>query len=211
MIYLTLASKGGIGKTPLTLELAQQFGSNGKKTAVIDLDLSTQTAQSIARLAKANSKPVHFDIIAKPTKGYDVTLIDTPAAFANFTGLNEDQKSFVLRILRMSDRILCPISPELAHLTAFNETLDDLFFRIDNPVSKAKITPVSLKTRNDSDTKTLQTIAISRGLDPLPYGLPKCEALASHHGIGELVAGRLFNGTKDFASALSQIAESLQA
>ena len=117
MNVITLSSlKGGVGKSSITIQLANCLGMAGKKVLVIDMDLNNsvssyyltdETKENIGSkniadaLSKTGNKLTDFTV---PTQRRNVDLIASSLYLIDLRGLSERRLSQLLPCL---ERILC--------------------------------------------------------------------------------------------------------
>ncbi|MEM7372633.1 MAG: ParA family protein [Bacteroidota bacterium] len=103
-------SKGGVGKSTLTLNIYQYLTGLGASCAICDTDYQ----KSITELGK-NIPFVEVDDLGNEDLPYKFILVDTPPYRAEET----------LRILGMSNFLLIPVKPSILDIRAAQSVIDD--------------------------------------------------------------------------------------
>lgn len=121
MIIALANQKGGVGKTTLSLNLAQGLCLRGKSVLVVDADPQA----SALEWAEQRTKPCAFSVVGLPhkkihhelekiKKSFDVIVIDCPPRVSNIT------RSAIIA----SDLIVVPVTPSPYDLWASAELLE---------------------------------------------------------------------------------------
>lgn len=116
-----LSDKGGVGKTQISMGLAQLLSNRGQSVCVVDFD-SGGTASSWAYTAQEAGKPLPFEVVPydqlERLQGgaYDFRIFDTPA---NRPDVSQE-------MVRHSDVIFIPVLPGGAELDRLHHTLEGL-------------------------------------------------------------------------------------
>ena len=113
--------KGGVGKSPLSTNIAGYFASRGHSVMLGDADRQ-QSARLWLGLRPAAARPigswdVSADVIARPPRGASHVVLDTPAGLAGWR-LGD--------VLKLADRIVVPLQPSVFDIFATREFLDQL-------------------------------------------------------------------------------------
>lgn len=121
MIYAMLSQKGGVGKTTLSIHLADALVRRGARVLLIDAD-PQQTAMKWSTI-RAGENPFSVIAMAKPTlhkelrpiaADYTDIVIDGPPRIHELT------KSIILS----TDQVVIPVQPSPADVWATSETVD---------------------------------------------------------------------------------------
>ncbi|PCH78083.1 MAG: conjugal transfer protein TraA [Flavobacteriaceae bacterium] len=112
-IILITHQKGGVGKSTLTFNLAQNIAKS-TKVAVIDFDLQGSLAQLKELIEDFDIIPYEMAINEIPNLPYDFIFIDTPPYLSN----NLPQ------LLQIADLILIPTKAGILDLLAIKSTID---------------------------------------------------------------------------------------
>ena len=113
--------KGGVGKSTLSTNLAGYFAAAGEWVALVDLD-KQQSAHAWLSL-RPDTLPVietwevNQNAPAKPPKGLEHAVIDTPA------GLHGNRLDIALEL---ADKVIVPLQPSIFDILATQEFLERL-------------------------------------------------------------------------------------
>lgn len=121
MIYALLNQKGGVGKTTLSIHLADALARRGGRILLVDAD----EQQSALEWSSIRAGENRFSVIGKATKtlckelgpiaeGYDHVVIDGPPRMA------EVARS----IIAAADMVILPLQPSQQDVFATSKTLD---------------------------------------------------------------------------------------
>src|SRR5258706_2834748 len=113
--------KGGVGKSTLSTNLAGYFAASGEWVALADLDRQ-QSAHAWLELRPATLPPIEVwevdhESPAKPPKGLEHAVVDTPAGWPA-TRLNI--------ALDLVDKVIVPLQPSMFDILATQEFLERL-------------------------------------------------------------------------------------
>ncbi|WP_042301494.1 ParA family protein [Paraburkholderia kururiensis] len=113
--------KGGVGKSTLSTNLAGYFAAQGEWVALADLDRQ-QSAHAWLDLRPAGLPPIEswevdLDAPAKPPKGLERAVVDTPA------GLHGNRLGVALDL---ADKVIVPLQPSLFDILATQDFLEKL-------------------------------------------------------------------------------------
>ena len=113
--------KGGVGKSTLSTNLAGYFASTGEWVALADMD-KQQSAHAWLELRPASLSAIEaweldMETPAKPPKGLEHAVIDTPA------GLHGNRLGIALDL---ADKVIVPLQPSLFDILATQEFLERL-------------------------------------------------------------------------------------
>lgn len=111
-IILITHQKGGVGKSTLTFNLAQNF-SNNSKVAVLDFDLQGSLSQLKEIVTGFDIIPFVEEINSISNLKYDFIFIDTPPYLSN-------QLS---KLIQIADLILVPTKAGILDILAIKSTL----------------------------------------------------------------------------------------
>lgn len=122
IVVLVANTKGGCGKTTVSIHLAAAFAGAGHRTALADADRQRSSLQW-TRLRPGTVPPIAgldwSKDLSKPPKGLERLVIDAPAAM---------KKTHVFDLVGMADVIVVPVLPSvfdqgstLAFLARLNE------------------------------------------------------------------------------------------
>jgi chromosome partitioning protein len=111
--------KGGVGKSTLSTNLAGYFAAQGAWVALADLD-KQQSAYAWLQLRPATLPAIEtweFDVDApaKPPKGLEWAVVDTPA------GVHGNRLNVALEL---ADKVIVPLQPSLFDILATQEFLE---------------------------------------------------------------------------------------
>lgn len=117
-------SKGGSGKSTLTVNLAAALSGKGKRVLLVDCDPQLSTASWCER-RPADASPIEWVVLRKlkrlagfePPAGIDHMLVDTPA------GIDADD---LAEVLDTGDSVLVPMAPSVIDLEAAERFLAGL-------------------------------------------------------------------------------------
>lgn len=181
-IILITHQKGGVGKSTLTFNLAQNICRNAK-VAVIDFDLQGSLSQLKKLVHQFDIIPYSKDIDSIKTLNYDFVFIDTPPYLSNH----------LPKLIAFADLIIVPTKAGILDLLAIKSTLE--LIEQENRTNNAMIVFNMVKMN------TTLTLDILIGLEE--YNVK----IASTH-ISDLVAftrSVLVNGVKNDKNAQKQI------
>ena len=113
--------KGGVGKSTLSTNLAGAFAANGEWVALADLDRQ-QSSHGWLALRPEGLPPIETwnvdpDAPAKPPKGLERAVIDTPA------GLHGVR---LAAALELADKVVVPLQPSMFDILATQHFLERL-------------------------------------------------------------------------------------
>lgn len=113
--------KGGVGKSTLSTNLAGAFAANGEWVALADLDRQQSAQEWLALrppgLAAIETWQVDPDAPAKPPRGLERAVVDTPA------GLHGNRLSVALEL---ADKVVVPLQPSMFDILATQHFLERL-------------------------------------------------------------------------------------
>ncbi|MGL5972223.1 MAG: ParA family protein, partial [Oscillospiraceae bacterium] len=117
-------TKGGVGKTTTTLNLATLFARNGYDVEIIDADMQGSLTEWVERIEEKEKLPFNFSIGNKRTiskiknlkNSGKVIIIDTPPHDADV----------VQQVIDVSDFIIVPTSPSAMDLDRVWETVSTI-------------------------------------------------------------------------------------
>src|SRR5690606_12658838 len=112
-IILITHQKGGVGKSTLTFNLAQNIAKDSK-VAVLDLDLQGSLSQLSELVTDFDIIPYNQNIRAIPELDYDFIFIDTPPYLSNH----------LTELIQLADLIIIPTKAGILDLLAIKSTLD---------------------------------------------------------------------------------------
>ena len=112
-IILITHQKGGVGKSTLTFNLAQNICRNAK-VAVIDFDLQGSLSQLKKLVHQFDIIPYSKDIDSIKTLNYDFVFIDTPPYLSNH----------LPKLIAFADLIIVPTKAGILDLLAIKSTLE---------------------------------------------------------------------------------------
>ena len=127
-IILITHQKGGVGKSTLTFNLAQNFSSNSK-VAVLDFDLQGSLSQLKEIVTDFDVIPYVEEINSISDLNYDFIFIDTPPAF-NF---------FTLSALIAADRVLIPFDCDVFSQRALQSLIGNVIETQDDHNSSLEV------------------------------------------------------------------------
>lgn len=181
-IILITHQKGGVGKSTLTFNLAQNIANNAK-VAVIDLDVQGSLSQLKELVTDFDIIPFKKGINKISELNYDFIFIDTPPYLSNH----------LPELINLSDLIIIPTKAGILDLLAIKSTIE--LIEKENKIKK------SLVVFNMIKANTTLTLDILIGLDE--YKIP----IAKTH-ISDLVAftrSVLIKGVKSDKNAQKQL------
>jgi chromosome partitioning protein len=111
-IILITHQKGGVGKSTLTFNLAQNFSSNSK-VAVLDFDLQGSLSQLKEIVTGFDIIPYVEEINSISDLNYDFIFIDTPPYLSNHLS----------KLIQIADLILVPTKAGILDILAIKSTL----------------------------------------------------------------------------------------
>ena len=111
-IILITHQKGGVGKSTLTFNLAQNF-SNNSNVAVLDFDLQGSLSQLKEIVSGFDIIPFVEEINSISNLKYDFIFIDTPPYLSNHLS----------KLIQISDLILVPTKAGILDILAIKSTL----------------------------------------------------------------------------------------
>jgi chromosome partitioning protein len=113
--------KGGVGKSTLATNLAGYFATAGEWVALADLDKQHSAHAWLdlrpATLAAIEAWELDMETPAKPPKGLEHAVIDTPA------GLHGNRLGVALDL---ADKVIVPLQPSLFDILATQDFLERL-------------------------------------------------------------------------------------
>lgn len=111
-IILITHQKGGVGKSTLTFNLAQNF-SNNSKVAVLNFDLQGSLSQLKEIVSGFDIIPFIEEINSISKLNYDFIFIDTPPYLSNHLS----------KLIQIADLILVPTKAGILDILAIKSTL----------------------------------------------------------------------------------------
>lgn len=181
-IILLTHQKGGVGKSTLTFNLAQNISKNAK-VAVLDFDLQGSLSQLKELVTDFSIIPFNNDVNDIIRLDYDFIFIDTPPYLSNHLS----------KLIKIADLIIVPTKAGILDLLAIKSTLE--------LIEEEQKTLQTLVVFNMIKASTTLTLDILIGLEE--YNVP----IANTH-ISDLVAftrSVLVKGVKNDKSAQKQI------
>lgn len=145
-IILVTHQKGGVGKSTLTFNLAQNI-SNGSKVAVLDFDLQGSLSQLKELVSDFEIIPYVGQIEKISELEYDFIFIDTPPYLSNQ----------LPKLIAIADLIIVPTKAGILDLLAIKNTLE--------MIETAKRTADTLIVFNMIKANTTLTLDILIGLE----------------------------------------------
>jgi chromosome partitioning protein len=151
--------KGGVGKSTLATNLAGYFAANGEWVALADLDKQQSARGWLELRPDALPKIEHWnmsiDAPAKPPKGLEKAVIDTPA------GIHGNRLEVALSL---ADKVIVPLQPSMFDILATQEFLIRL--QKEKAVRKGTIEVGVVGMRVDARTKSADQLhRFVEGLD----------------------------------------------
>ncbi|WP_343330514.1 ParA family protein [Polaribacter staleyi] len=181
-IILVTHQKGGVGKSTLTFNLAQNISKNAK-VAVLDFDLQGSLSQLKELVTDFEIIPFKDEIDDIPKLDYDFIFIDTPPYLSNH----------LPKLIEITDLVIIPTKAGILDLLAIKGTLE--------LIEDANKTADTLVVFNMIKANTTLTIDILIGLEE--YNVK----IANTH-ISDLVAftrSVLVKGVKNDKNAQKQL------
>lgn len=145
-IILITHQKGGVGKSTLTFNLAQNI-SNGSKVAVLDFDLQGSLSQLKELVTDFEIIPYQGEIEKISDLDYDFIFIDTPPYLSNQ----------MPKLISIANLIIVPTKAGILDLLAIKNTLE--------VIELAKRTTDTLIVFNMIKANTTLTLDILIGLE----------------------------------------------
>jgi chromosome partitioning protein len=143
--------KGGVGKSTLSTNLAGAFAANGEWVALGDLDKQQSAhdwlALRPAGLAAIENWDIDPDQPAKPPKGLERAVIDTPA------GLQGNRFEVALEL---ADKVIVPLQPSMFDILATQHFLERL--AKEKAVRKGSIEVGVVGMRVDARTRSAEEL-----------------------------------------------------
>lgn len=151
------SSKGGSGKSTLTVNLAAALSRKGRKVLIVDADRQG-SASAWAALRPESAAPVALVTLKKFGKldqaqgpeGTEIRIIDTPAA------LPGDE---LAQVVQRGDAVVVPVMPSLFDLDAVSRYLEDLMAKAPLKTGKA---PVALVANRIKELTRAGQMALDR-------------------------------------------------
>ncbi|SPB18731.1 cobyrinic acid a,c-diamide synthase [Caballeronia novacaledonica] len=110
--------KGGVGKSTLATNLAGHFAAEGEWVALADLDKQRSAhawlSLRVGTLPKIEEWNIDTDSPAKPPKGLEKAVVDTPA------GVHGNRLSLALEL---ADKVIVPLQPSMFDILATQDFL----------------------------------------------------------------------------------------
>ena len=181
-IILITNQKGGVGKSTITYNLAQNIAKEAK-VAVIDFDLQGSLSQLSNMVTDFEIIPFNGNIKQITQLNFDFIFIDTPPYLSNH----------LPKLIELADLIIVPIKAGILDLLAIKSTLEQ--------IKEQQKTLQTLVVFNMIKANTTLTLDILIGLDE--YNVP----IANTH-ISDLVAftrSILVKGVKNDKNAQNQL------
>lgn len=181
-IILITNQKGGVGKSTLTYNLANNIAENAK-IAVLDFDSQGSLSQLKELVINFDIIPYKREIKTIPQLDYDIILIDTAPYLSNQ----------LPKLIKIADLIITPMRASILDLLSFKNTLE--------LIEKENKTEQTLVVFNMIKANTTLTLDILIGLEE--YNIP----IAKTH-ISDLVAftrSVLVGGVQSDKNAQSQL------
>ena len=145
-IVLVTHQKGGVGKSTLTFNLAQNISSSAK-IAVLDFDLQGSLSQLKGLVTDFEIIPFKDEIDDIPKLGYDFIFVDTPPYLSNH----------LPKLIAIADLIIVPTKAGILDLLAIKSTLQ--------LIEQEKKTAETLIVFNMIKANTTLTLDILIGLE----------------------------------------------
>ena len=113
--------KGGVGKSTLATNLAGYFAAEGEWVALADLDKQRSShawlSLRVDTLPKIEEWVIDIDTPAKPPKGLEKAVVDTPA------GVHGNRLALALEL---ADKVIVPLQPSMFDILATQDFLAKL-------------------------------------------------------------------------------------
>ena len=143
--------KGGVGKSTLSTNLAGLYASRGEWVALADLDRQ-QSSRSWLELRPQTLPAIEFwatnsDRLAKPPKGLEHAIIDTPAGIHG---------KLLDVALELADKVIVPLQPSLFDILATQEFLERLAH--EKAIKKGRIEIAIVGMRVDARTRSAEQL-----------------------------------------------------
>jgi len=181
-IILVTHQKGGVGKSTLTFNLAQNISSSAK-VAVIDFDLQGSLSQLKELVTDFEIIPFKDEIDVIPKLDYDFIFIDTPPYLSNH----------LPKLIEIADLVIIPTKAGILDLLAIKSTLELI-----EDANKAADTLVVFNMIKANTTLTIDIL----------IGLEEYNVKIANTHISDLVAftrSVLVKGVKNDKNAQKQI------
>lgn len=181
-IILITHQKGGVGKSTLAFNLAQNISSNAK-VAMLDMDLQGSLIQLKELVTGFDILSYQDDIDAITKLDYDFVFIDTPPYLSNH----------LPSLIKMADLILIPTKAGILDLLAIKSTIE--FIANENKMDSAMVVFNMIKANT---TLTLDIL----------IGLAEYQIRIADTHISDLVAftrSVLVSGVKNDKNAQKQL------
>ena len=143
--------RGGVGKSTLSTNLAGLYASRGEWVALADLDRQ-QSSRSWLELRPQTLPAIEFwatnsDRLAKPPKGLEHAIIDTPAGIHG---------KLLDAALELADKVIVPLQPSLFDILATQEFLERLAH--EKAIKKGRIEIAIVGMRVDARTRSAEQL-----------------------------------------------------
>jgi len=143
--------KGGVGKSTLSTNLAGYFAAQGAWVALADLDRQQSSHAWLdlrpATLPVIESWQLEPDSTAKPPRGLEYAVIDTPA------GLHGNRLNLALQL---ADKVIVPLQPSMFDILATQHFLERLAG--EKAVRKGKVEIGIVGMRVDPRTRSAEQL-----------------------------------------------------
>ncbi|MDR5853856.1 ParA family protein [Caballeronia sp. LZ062] len=143
--------KGGVGKSTLATNLAGYFAANGEWVALADLDKQRSAhgwlSLRVDTLPKIEQWGVDPDTPAKPPKGLEKAIVDTPA------GVHGNRLALALQL---ADKVIVPLQPSMFDILATQDFLTKL--AKEKAVRKGSIQVGVVGMRVDARTRSAEQL-----------------------------------------------------
>ncbi|WP_244814082.1 ParA family protein [Caballeronia sp. Lep1P3] len=143
--------KGGVGKSTLATNLAGYFAANGEWVALADLDKQRSAhawlSLRVDTLPKIEEWGVDIDAPAKPPKGLEKAIVDTPA------GVHGNRLALALQL---ADKVIVPLQPSMFDILATQDFLTKL--AKEKAVRKGSIQVGVVGMRVDARTRSAEQL-----------------------------------------------------
>lgn len=121
MIYLVANPKGGSGKSTLATNLAGHFATRQHSVMLGDID-PQHSSRDWLQLRPGNCPPIGTweigpDRVARPPKGTDHVVLDTPAGLRG---------KALEKVLKLSARVIIPVQPSMFDMLATKRFITQL-------------------------------------------------------------------------------------